>query len=690
MEQNFKQAYELHQSGHFIDAINAYLSILKNNPLDDNLLYLLGTAFNQVNDLSRSVEYLKKSLSINPNNAAAYNNLGVAYYAQKQFYNALNSYDKAITIKSNYFEAYDNRGNTLKDLKRLDEALASYDKAIELKPNYVEAIFHRANTLKLLNRLEEAIISYNKVIALQPDYIIAHYNCGNIFREIGRFEEALTYYAKTIEYKPDYADAYNNMGVVLSSLNCNEEALNNFNKAIELKPKNLDPYKNKGNLLINLNRLDEALAHYDEIIKLKPNRAELHNNRGVVLARLKRFKEAIIDYQKAINYKPNFSSAYNNLGTVYQDINREKEALHNFDKAIEFKRDYIDAYFNKGVLFHKNLIFDNALENYNNIINIKPNTIKANWNKSLLLLLYGYYLQGWELYEWRFQKDELKANYYTFPKEKINWKGKENINGKTILIYHEQGFGDTIQFCRYLPLVKELGANINFLVPSSLAPVIATLDCPMTVIIKGKPIPNFDAYCPLMSLPHVFKTTIETIPSKNPYLYSIKSKTKYWEDKNNNKRLKVGLVWSGSKLNNNDIKRSIPFNRLTPLLKLPIEWHSLQKEYRESDIELLKQYPEIHQHQHELKDFSDTAALIESLDLIICVDTSVAHLAGAMGKPVWLMITYFPDFRWLLNRYDSPWYPTVRLFRQPKHDDWESVVSLIRLELTNKLKSVKG
>jgi len=257
-----------------------------------------------------------------------------------------------------------------------------------------------------------------------------------------------------------------------------------------------------------------------------------------------------------------------------------------------------------------------------------------------------------------------------------------DVRGKRLLIQGEQGLGDIIQFCRYLAQVKTLGAEIIFEVPESLIPLVSTMRCPMTVVAKGCPLPQFDAYCPVMSLPYVLKTTMETIPAEIPYLFAEESRVSKWQQRlGTNGKLRVGLVWSGSAAHKNDKNRSIRLEELLPLMDCRAEWHSLQKEYRQHDIPVLNQNPQIHQHQDHLEDFADTAALIECLDLVISVDTSVVHVAGAIGKQIWTLLPYCPDYRWMLDRDDSPWYPTAKLYRQSKDEDWQSVVHQVLLAL---------
>ena len=299
-------------------------------------------------------------------------------------------------------------------------------------------------------------------------------------------------------------------------------------------------------------------------------------------------------------------------------------------------------------------------------------------------MLHGEFEEGWKLYEWRRQNKDFKKNYKVY--DSPLWLGKESLQNKTLLVESEQGFGDIIQFCRYIPMLLKLNARVILEIPKTLTSIIKTITGNFLVLEKGQALTYFDYHIPIMSLPLAFKTTIHNIPTSVPYLFSDKTKKEYWNKKLGKKtQPRIGLVWSGSASHTNDKNRTILLKYLEPIVKLPFEFHSLQKEIREYDQTTLFEFKQIHQHQNELNDFADTAALIEEMDLIISVDTSVAHLAGALGKDVYILLPYHPDYRWLLNRKDSPWYPTCTLFRKSKIDDWSDVVLEIKSNLQNTL-----
>jgi hypothetical protein len=352
-------------------------------------------------------------------------------------------------------------------------------------------------------------------------------------------------------------------------------------------------------------------------------------------------------------------------------LNRFEEALASYDNAIAINSNYPQAYLNRGLTLKSLNRLNEALISYNNAIVINPDYAEAYWNKSLVNLLMGNYVDGWELYEWRWKKDTSNL-----PRafEQPLWLGKQCINSKIILIYPEQGLGDFIQCVRYIPLIEKMGATVILEVPLVLMSIIKPLGN-FTFVEKGQALPEFDFHCPIFSLPLAFKTTIESIPNQLPYLFASSAKGQYWKDKIGVKKsLRVGLVWSGSIHHTNDHNRSIPIEKLASLLDLPIDFYCLQKDIRNDDLTILTN-TKIKNYSYLFDDFSDTAALIDQMDVVISVDTSVAHLAGALGKIVWILLPYMPDYRWMLNRSDTPWYPTAKLFRQKESGNWEKVIN---------------
>lgn len=539
----------------------------------------------------------------------------------------------------------------------------------------------KAVALHQSGKLNEAAILYKKLLQFLPKNTTILTNLGTITFEQGRLAEGVELLDKSLNLNPNQPIAYNNRGLALLKLRRLPDALASYDHAIALAPGYAEAFFNRGIVLKELGGLEPALANYDRAIALKPGYAEAYNNRGIVLRELNRLHDALASYEHAIAILPNHAYAYCNRGAILKQLNRLDEALASLNHAISLKLDYAEAYNNRGIVLKELNQLEAALASYNHAIALKPDYADAYMNKAHLHILKGEYELGWKFYEWRWKSSQQKyLRNFTQPL----WLGEQAVQDKTILIHAEQGLGDVVQFCRYVLLLEKLGANVILEIPKSLVALLSTLKANFRIIEQGQQLPPFDMHCPIMSLPLAFKTSVETIPVSIPYLYAHEDKKEPWHSQLGTKtKPRIGLVWSGSVGHNNDHNRSLLLKQLLPLLELPFEFHSLQKEVREVDISTLNDCKHLHQHQDELRDFSDTAALMNEMDLIISVDTSVAHLAGALNKPLWILLPYMPDFRWMLERKDSPWYPKATLFRQPQLEDWESVI----MEVTKQLLS---
>ena len=644
---------------------------------------MLGGILIQTGRLESGVELIDRALAIRPDHANALNNRGVVLMKLKRFDEALASYDKALAIKPDYANALNNRGNALKALKRLDEALANYDKALAIKPDHADALNNRGVVLMELKRFDEALANYDKALAIKPDHADALNNRGVVLMELKRFDEALANYDKALAIKPDYANALNNRGVVLMELKRFDEALASYDKALAIKPDHADALNNRGNALKELKRLDEALANYDKALAIRPDHADALNNRGVVLMELKRFDEALANYDKALAIKPDHADALNNRGAVLMELKRFDEALASYDKALAIKPDHADALSNRGVVLMELKRFDEALANYDRALAIKPDHADALNNRGLASLLIGDFQTGWIGYENRWYTKEaperkLKAQYPV-------WRG-ESISGKRVIVYEEQGLGDIIQFSRYLKKLSELGAQVTFLVRREMHKLLRSLDHTVHLTDICDVSERFDYQCALLSLPLAFATTLETVPAETPYLRAEPERVRKWKDRLGGEGFKIGVVWQGNKAIRIDTGRSFALTEFFRLSRLPnVRLISLQKG---EGVEQLREMPEGmvvetlgDDYDAGAEAFLDTAAVMESLDLVISSDTSVAHLAGALGRPVWVALKYVPDWRWMLDRMESPWYPTMRLFRQRTMDDWKGVFSEIESAL---------
>ena len=485
----------------------------------------------------------------------------------------------------------------------------------------------------------EAVRSTQALLASDPNNLRLLNQLGALYLVQGRPEEGIVPLEKSLRISPDQFAALSDYASGLGMLSRFQASLEIYERAIALNPGYVMAHYNRGLVLQILNRPEDALASFEQAIALDPDCAPAHLNRGNILKGFNRLEEALESYDRVLALHPAHAEAHNNRGTVLQELHRWEDALASYDQAL----------------------FTN------------PSYPAAHLNKSLLKLLTENYGEGWRLYEWRWKADQ-KAEYSNF-KQPL-WLGEESLKGLTLLVQAEQGLGDMLQFCRYVPMLHERGAKIILEAPHPLVSLLSSLAVHLIVVEKGSPLPVFDCYCPVLSLPLAFKTTGESIPAKTPYLFADPSKISVWQKRLGVKtRPRIALAWSGNLKNTNLRNRSIALEDLAPLLNLPFEFHSLQTEYRENDKSILSSFPQIRDHQNELKDFSDTAALVSEMDLIISVDTSVAHLTGALGKPLWVLLPFTTSFRWLLDRSDSPWYPTATLFRQSTRGDWSTNIS---------------
>ena len=500
----------------------------------------------------------------------------------------------------------------------------------------------------------------------------------------GRLEEAERHYRKALEADPDQPDALHLLGLIAHQFGKNELAAQLIARALAIKPANPEALVNLGNAQQALERRDEALASYDGALALRPDYAMAWSNRATVLQALKRYDEALASYDKALAIKPGYAEALRNRGVALHQLRRYDEALASYDEALASKPDYVEALSNRGLTLQALKRHDEALASYGKALAIDPMLAEAHANEGLLRLLLGDFELGWKQYQWRWKGAFFSsASSRSFPQPL--WLGKQDIEGKTLLVHAEQGLGDTLQFVRYAPELAGRGATVVLEVQPALKALLANSFGACRVLSEGEPLPDFDLHCPFLSLPLAFDTRLDGIPAQVPYLAAPAAAIEKWGHRlGRTDAPKIGIVWSGRSTHANDANRSIALSRLIPLASSGARLVSLQNEVRAEDASALAASPETLHFGAELEDFSDTAALVSLLDLVVSVDTSVAHLAGALGKPVWILLPFAPDWRWLLDREDSPWYPTARLFRQPRIGDWDSVLDRVGRELASR------
>jgi tetratricopeptide (TPR) repeat protein len=678
----------------FDEALASYDSALALQPNHAEVLCNRGNTLYELQRFDEALASYDRTLAVQPHHAVALYNRGNTLHELKRFDEALASYDRALALRPDHAVALCNRGATLHELKRFDEALASYDRGLALRPDYAGAFFNRGNTLRQLKRFDEALASYDRALALRPDHVEALCNRGNTLRQLKRFDEALASYDRALALRPDYAEALYNRGITLDELKRFDAALASYDRALAVRPDYAGALNNRGNTLRQLKRLDEALASYDRALAVQPDYAEALYNRGITLHEFERFDEALASYDHALALQPDHAEALNNRGNTLHELKRFDEALASYERALALRPDHVEALINRGVVLHELQRLDEALASYDRALAVRPDHAQAHFSKSVLQLVNGDFDAGWREYEWRWKTEGLEALKRDFAQPL--WLGQTALAGKTILLHSEQGFGDAIQFCRYAPLLAGRGARVLLEVPAPLKDLMASLAGVAQVIAAPEQVPCFDLHCPLLSLPLAFRTSLETIPAQTPYLFGAAAKTRAWRTRlGAPNKPRVGLVWAGDprkqlpNAHRIDRMRSVEFDQLASILRIAgCEFYSLQKgEHALAQLRNSALRQRVVDCADDLHDFSDTAALIDNLDLVIAVDTSVAHLAGALGKPFWLLNRYSTCWRWLIGRDDSPWYPTARLFRQSAPGDWSGVISRVVAELEKLLQA---
>lgn len=527
-------------------------------------------------------------------------------------------------------------------------------------------------------RLNEAEAIYRRVISQQPQNSQALSLLGTLAMQTGRLPLAVDLISRAIAISPNVASFHSNLGEAYRRMERDEEAIASFRRAIELNPNLATAHSNLGITLSDNGRWAEAAAAFAEAIRIQPNTAPFHSNRGNALKELGDLDGAAAELSTALSIQPDHAEAHNNLGVVLSEKGRDEEAVEHYLKAIELNPRYSDAFTNLGNALFATGDPDRAVAACRKAVEIAPDSPPAHWNLAVALLRTGNFEVGWPEHEWRL-RTKLKFPVRPFPQPQ--WKG-EDLEGRTILLHCEQGFGDGIQNVRYVHLVAKRGGRILLECHPELRRLFNNFPGADQVIARGEPLPQFDLHCPLSSLPYACRTRLDTIPAEVPYLKPEPQLAAQWMEKLSKPGMKVGLVWAGNPTHPNDRTRSIRLQQLAPLAAATaVEFHSLQIGPAAEQVRHPPEGMRIVDHSGELNDYVDTAALIWQLDLVIAVDTSLAHLSGALARPTWVLIPFVADCRWLINRNDSPWYPTMRLFRQHAREKWDRAIESMAREL---------
>lgn len=688
--QMLDMALQYHRVGNLHQAERLYRQILQLEPQHADALHFLGVIAQQVGRNDLAIDYIGQALRLQPHFPAAHNNLGMALRNQGRLAEAFAHYRAALAQQPDFAEAHSNLGIALQDQGQLADAIASYREALRHKPDFAEAHNNLGNALREQGQLDEAFLHCQRAVNLRPNYADAYRNLGIILQDQGKIDEAIALYHQVLRLQPDHAEACFNLANALQTQEQDNDAIRYYQEAIKRKPDYADAYYNLGMALQKQGKLDEAIASYQQTLRCQPDLADAYYNIGMALQEQQKLDEAIAIYRQALSLKPEFAEAYNNIGMALRDQGRLDEAIAACRQALRLKADFAEAYTNLANALGNSGQYDEADAHYLEAVRLKPDMAEAHFNRALHLFLQGNFAAAWPEYEWRWQaKGFLKKGQSTPDLGLHIWDGSD-LQGRNILLHSEQGLGDTIHFARYAALLKRRGAGQVLLTcPPELHRLMRSCQG-IDQVLPRIPAAGFDVAIFLLSVPRLLGTlSVEDIPADVPYLHCDPHQVERWEawlaERGAGRPgLRVGIAWQGFTGHTGDRWRSVPLTQFAPLAEhAGIRLVSLQKG---PGSEQLTQRPGLALNAGpELLDMADTAALVRCLDLVIAVDTAVVHLAGALGKPVWVAVPKVPDFRWMLRREDSPWYPTMRLFRQMERGHWDEVFQRIKMAIEHQV-----
>ena len=639
IQQLIGQAIECFQSGSPKQAEDILTRILNTQSNNLPALEILGLIKASQGNHLEAAKLLKKAIKLNPQNPASQYNLAKALSESKDYVGSLIHHEKALQLAPNNPDGWLNYGQTLAILKRHEQALTAFNKALSINPQYAEAWHNKGLGCAQLEQHEEAVGCINKAIELQPNHAKAWLDISTSLGALKRYQDALHCCEQALVLQPNYPEVWLNKGSAYSELKQFNQAVDCYNKALELKHDFVDAWYSK----------------------------------GVALDKLEQQEEALDCYNKALELDPNYAKAWLNKGSILNGLSQYTDAISCFERAIELQSDYADAWANKGVALYDLLLLEESIKSCDRAIELDPSHIDGHWTKSFAQLMLGNFDEGWINYEYRWHRKDADLRPHSHIPPLIS---PSDLVGKKILVWPEQGFGDILQFARYIPKLIDLGAQVTFEIQEPLVALFEN-QYPCKIVVKGSTIEGMDFQIPLGSLPLLFKSNRESIPADIPYIKVAPEKIQKWGNQLplSKEKLNIGIACSGNI--NFDLKhgnkRPIPLEYFSELAKQ----HNLfliQKELRDADQVTLKTLNTIHPLGNLINNFEDTAAIAENMDLIISIDTSLVHLAGALGKKVLVLLSWCPDWRWLSQGETNPWYPTATVIRQPTAGDWDSVM----------------
>ncbi|WGS48384.1 tetratricopeptide repeat protein [Paraburkholderia sp. D15] len=733
-----------------------YEGVLTMAPDNVEALHLLGVVYLRQGDAARAEPLIARSMRAGLRHAWNIANHGAALAGVGRYRDALTMLDHALQSDPHQPAVHAARGDALLGLERYDDALAAYDRSLQRAPAQGQAWSRRGAALRALGRPADALISLDRALQLDSRDPVTHVERGHALREIGQRDEALREYRLAMVIQGRRPALLLAEGIVLTDLGRAAEALAVLDEGLQHAPADEALLYASCVALDMLHARDELLRRCERLLARNRDHVAAWLGRGNALLGLDRHRDAAQAYSEALTRAPDHVDALRNRAAAWRTLGRYDEALDDYDRALALTGAHPELLFNRAVTLQQLARYDDALDSHAQAARAPADSAQHLYTRAVALqqtgdheaalrafvlacqrdpqhgaarrseaycrLLMGDFETGWQQHEARWHATDVLL--HRRHADRPLWLGVEPVAGRTVLLHAEQGYGDTLQFCRYASLVQARGATVILEAPRELATLLGSLDGVDRIVTEDDPMPTFDFQTPLMSLPLAFRTTLDTIPAPHAYLRAAAPRRDAWRARVDAsipaRTLKIGIAWSGNPRHNNDENRSLPFAALAPLLEVafgrsleasrearvetsveasveaslaaPVEtsveaapggssapgvrFVSLQPQVRERDRDALAASGVV-RFDEQLADFADTAALIDTLDLVIAVDTSIAHLAGAVGKPVWILLPYAPDWRWLLARDDSPWYPHARLFRQARPGDWPAVIERV-------------
>jgi tetratricopeptide (TPR) repeat protein len=566
---------------------------------------------------------------------------------------------------------------------RLGEGIAYARQALAIDGGRSRTHLLLGMALAQSGELHEALTSLERAIALAPDLADAHGNRADVLVELRRPVEAVESYDRALTLAPQSFPNWCNRAAVLFDLGRHEEALASYDGALAIEPQHVDVLAARGLVLNALDRCEDAIDTLGRALTLAPAHHLARRTRAVALLKLERLAQALTDFEHVLAQRPDDEDALYNVAFTLVASEQDVEALAVYDKLLALNPRHVEALLGKGAALQNLTRFAEAIAVYDQVLAVDPQRVDAHYSAATALLSVGNFQRGLAEYEWRRRIVPGSAGVVQPFREPI-WLGESALQDKRLLIHAEQGMGDVIYAVRYVPRLVQQGARVVLLVHAALKPLLAGLECSALVVARGEPLPAFDCQCPVMSLPYAMKTELATIPAEVPYIHVPADRVSYWSGRlPQTTALRVGIVWCGNPAFKEDRRRSLKLAQMEPILAVADAFFiSLNPGIGESEQTAIAGRSNVLHVGNELRDFADTAAVIAQLDLVITSDTSVAHLAGAMGRPVWIMLGFAPDWRFARNREHSSWYPSARLFRQSAPGDWAGVIERVRLELS--------